>query len=158
MYGKEIGIRFVLHTFQNIEHLLEQQFSLSLLEKGRRRRVGSVWHSPFVSFRPKPYVKIILGHQNKFCRLLNIKRKLSVFYYIVELLLQIVETNWRYKYCWNYLEIVQMLPIIVKKQMEKGVLDWLLRKFDKSPFNRRSNYFGCNNVHFSFIFIYYCVV
>ena len=60
--------------------------------------------------------------KNRFCRLLNKKHKLSVFYYIVELLVEmIVETIWKYNYCRNYLEIVQMLTMIVKKEMKKGV-------------------------------------
>ena len=74
--------------------------------------------------------------------MLNIKRRLSVFYYIVELLKkfwkkQIVETNWRNNYCWNHLETVQMLTMIVIKQMvigEKNIYCWncnyLLKKYD----------------------------
>ena len=42
--------------------------------------------SPFLLFQPKHDVKLLLMLTNKLCRLLNMKRRLSVFYYIVELL------------------------------------------------------------------------
>ena len=82
---------------------------------------GGMCNLIIVSFRSKYDVKWLMKLKNRFCRLLNKKHKLSVFYYIVELLWQIVETIWKYNYCRNYLEIVQMLTMIVKKEMKKGV-------------------------------------
>ena len=83
--------------FSRILYISEQCASIgtnyvwSLFEGGSR--------SPFVLFRPKHDVTLILRLELQFCRLFNIKRKLSVFYSIVELFQQIVETNWRYNYC-----------------------------------------------------------
>ena len=47
---------------------------------------GSVCRTLFVLFRPKHDVKLHLRLKNKFYRLLNIKRRMSVLYHIVEFL------------------------------------------------------------------------
>ena len=113
----------------------------------------------FVLFRSKHEVKLLIKLKNIFCRLFDMERKLSVFYYIVELFWQIVETIWRLFKClrgmsknkWRLLKNIY-IDILLKFNCQLKRYDRLVKnKQKKMQVQTQFEYLRISANHYAFI-------